>query len=186
MPLYHLSQGAKVPRCQGAKVPHPRVTGSQTHHSPGPQTCHLPPHHTPDPLTHRCQTTKSPPTTRYQGHGHQTHQTPDQLPPKHQGHMVTWSQTCHQPPDPQVPRCQDHHQNIGLPDTISSDSPEPNPPTHQTHRGSIHRSQGHSPTTYHLTPSHLIHHLTSQLGHQGYGSQTTEATNPPDHRSHMC
>ena len=148
LPLYHLSQGAKVPRCQGAKVPHPRVTGSQTHHSPGPQTCHLPPHHTPDPLTHRCQTTKShrPPGARVMATRPTRHQTNC-----HPNTRVTWSHGHRPATNHQIHRCQGAKTTTKI-----LDYQTPSPPTHQNR---IHRptrltgapSTGHRVTAPPLT-----------------------------------
>jgi hypothetical protein len=177
--------------CFGSPISH-QATIQPDHQPPGPQICHLPPHQTPDPLTHRCQTTKShrPPGARVMA-TRPTRPITTQTPGSH-GHRLA---TCHFTTYHQVPRCQ----GAKVPRCQGAKVPKPpppkywitrhhlhrltrppEPPTHQTHRGSIHRSQSHRPPTCHLTPSHLIHHLTSQLGHQGYGSQTTE---PPTHQT---
>ena len=86
---------------------------------------------------------KPPKATDHQVPGSWPPDPPDQLPPKHQGHMVTGLPLATLPPiircqgakvprcqGAKVPRCQSHHhQNIGSPDTISTDSPD-----HRSHR----------------------------------------------------
>lgn len=105
--------------CFGSPISH-QATIQPDHQPPGPQICHLPPHQTPDPLTHRCQ---KPPTTRCQGHGHQTHQT--NCHPKHQGHMVTGLPLAILPP---IIRCQGAKATT----TKILDYQTPDPPTHPT------------------------------------------------------
>jgi hypothetical protein len=183
---------------------------------------------------------QKPPTTRCQGHDHQTHQTN-----YHPNTRVTWSQTCHLPPttrstgakvlgcqstDPttirpsgvrvtairptrhpghrvtgsqghrfatchfttyhqgvKVPRCQSHHhQNIGLPSTRSTDSPD-----HRSHlstrltgaRATSHRVTDPPLITRHRATIHTDHQLPRSHGHQ---PPTTLSTEPPTHLSHRC
>jgi hypothetical protein len=180
LPPSHLSHHPTRP-------PPTRATTHQGYQPPGPQIYHLPPQ--PDTRSTYSQVPnhQNPPTTRCQGHGHQTHQTN-----YHPNTMVTWSQTCHLPPTTRstgakVPRCQSHHhQNIGLPSTRSTDSPY-----HRSHlatrltgaRATSHRVTDPPLTTRHRATIHTDHQLPRSHGHQ---PPTTLSTEPPTHLSHMC
>ena len=138
--------------------------------------------------------TDLPPTTNHQIHRCQGARVPNhQKPPttrptRHPGHMVTGLPLATLPPiircqGAKVPRCQSHHhQNIGLPDTISTDSPN-----HRSHRptrltgarATSHRVTDPPLTTRHRATIHTDHQLPRSHGHQPL---TTLSTEPPSHQ----